>query len=58
MNALPERRTAMYGRTHDRVWRPESMNPISHYHRTEWRATAVMVVLAAGVAVAAFLGVM
>lgn len=48
MNALPAHRQISAGRTWSAMYRPESYAPISHYHRTEWRATAVMVVLAVG----------
>ena len=57
MNALPEHRRLSAGRTWSSVWRPESMNPISHYHR-ESRVLIVMVVLFAAVLAGVFWGLL
>lgn len=31
MNALPDHRRAIHGRTHDRAWHPTDFDPITRY---------------------------
>lgn len=58
MTTLPAHRRMAAGRTWPSMYRPENYDPITHYHRTEWRATLVMAVLFVAVLVGVSAGLM